>query len=150
MRERRRIKPEQSEIPISSMIDVVFLLLIYFLVVQKPIIENTFLQADLPDPSRSHNTVKNPDFLRIDVVKQPMHDGHDYYRMNDRWWRDGILFAHLEKTARDNPEKTIIINCGPNARHQKLVTLLDACAKARLTNLNIVNDATIEFKKVGN
>lgn len=147
MRERRRIKPKQSEVPISSMIDVVFLLLIYFLVVQKPIIENTFLQTDLPDPSPHPSRAKDPDFLRIDVIEQPINDGHDYYRMNRLWWKDSNLFAHLEKISRDNPEKTIIINCGPNARHQKLVSLLDACAKAKLTNLNIVNDATIGFKK---
>lgn len=147
MRERKRINYENAEVPLSSMIDVVFLLLIYFIVVQKPIIEKTFLKSDLPSKGRSNQVIEHPDILLIDVVQQPQKDGHNYYRMYDKWWQDKQLFAQLEKKAEDNKEATVIINCGPNAKHQKLVTLLDACAKAELKNLNIVNDESIPFKR---
>ncbi|NCU27823.1 biopolymer transporter ExbD, partial [Candidatus Nomurabacteria bacterium] len=39
-----------AEVPLSAMIDVVFLLLIYFIVSQKPIVEDTHLAIDLPAP----------------------------------------------------------------------------------------------------
>ncbi len=146
MKERKRIHIEEAEIPMSSMIDVVFLLLIYFLVVQKPIIENTLLKSDLPAPGPSVAPT-NPSFLRIDVIKQKKNDGNEYYRMNGGWWKDEQLFAHLENIAQDDPETTVVINCGPNAKHQKLISLLDACAEAELKNLNIVNDASIKFNE---
>jgi hypothetical protein len=40
---------------------------------------------------------------------------------------------------------TVIINCGPNAVHKKLIRLLDACAEAGLSKLNIVNDPSVKF-----
>ena len=147
MKERKRMVLKEAEVPMSAMIDVVFLLLIYFIVVQKPIIDHTLLQADLPAPGPSKIDLPEPTLLRIDVVKQRKNDGHDYYRMNRRWWKGEQMFKELEKISQGNPDTTVVINCGPNARHEKLVTLLDACAKAELTNLNIVNDASIKFKK---
>jgi len=145
MKGRKRIVLEEAEFPMSSMIDVVFLLLIYFLVVQKPIIESTLLKSDLPGGINT-NKVEFKNILRIDVVKQNKTDGYDYYYMNGRWWKDKVLFAQLEKISEMNSEATVIINCGPNAKHKKLITLLDACANAELTNLNIVNDSSIAFK----
>ena len=145
MRERKRIKPRKTDMPISSMIDVVFLLLIYFLVVQKPIIEETFLKAELPDPTRGKSTIPNPEFLKIDVIKDTKDNARFYYAMNGRVWQDDLLFAQLQKVAATNNRIPIVINCGPNARHHKLVTLLDVCAEAELTNINIVNDESIPF-----
>lgn len=148
MRDRKRIVKEKTEVPLSSMIDVVFLLLIYFIVVQKPIIETTLLKSDLPSGSRSPQKIESPEILKIDVVRQPQKDGHDYYRMFNKWWQADLLFAQLEKKAENNKEMTVIINCGPNAKHHKLVSLLDACAKAELENLNIVNDESIQFSEI--
>jgi biopolymer transport protein ExbD len=143
---KKRIDLKESEMPMSSMIDVVFLLLIYFIVVQKPIIDLTLLQTDLPSPDPPDTTIQHKILLRIDVVRQLKNDGHHYYRMNGRWWKDELLFSQLEKISQTNSDTTVMINCGPNARHEMLVTLLDACAKVELTNLNIVNDASIEFQ----
>ena len=67
--------------------------------------------------------------------------------MHGKWWKDELLFERLHKKAENNKETTVIINCGPNAKHQKLVALLDACAKAELNKLNIVNDESIEFQR---
>ena len=38
----------EAEVPLSSMIDIVFLLLMYFIATQKPIIEETLLGVNLP------------------------------------------------------------------------------------------------------
>lgn len=42
-RKRKRELSSQDSTPISAMIDIVFLLLIYFILTQKPIIEDTRL-----------------------------------------------------------------------------------------------------------
>lgn len=147
MKERKRIDVKSVEVPLSSMIDVVFLLLIYFIVVQKPIIENTFLKADLPTTPPNGTPPIEPDIIRIDVIEQKADNDHFFYKMNNRWWKDENLFGYLEEAADTNKKATVVINCGPNAKHQKLVSLLDACSKAELSNINIVNDESITFDK---
>ena len=51
MAEKRRRVQEQAEVPMSSMIDVVFLLLIYFIITQKEQISEAHLAVNLPTPS---------------------------------------------------------------------------------------------------
>ena len=134
MRTRKRIRVENGEFPLSSMVDIVFLLLIYFIVTQKPIVDETLLNVQLP--TGPDNTIKEPSFpIKIDVFKE---DG-DFYRVMGNAWKKKELFNYLQSLAGDDPEQPIIINCGDNAQHKKLIELLDACSKAELTNLNIVN-----------
>ena len=159
MAKRKRLKLEEAEVPMSSMIDVVFLLLIYFIVTQKPIVEETLLSCDLPSPGGK--PPKNPPtMLTIDVVRfypNPTNskaiDARDlnYYFLNKRRWKfnapnaSNDLRRQLIAIAKNDKEQTVIINCGPNAAHQKLVQILDACAEAGLNKLNVVDDDGIRF-----
>ena len=143
-RAARRRMVSEADVPLSSMIDVVFLLLIYFIVTQKPIMDNVFLQTDLPAPSKTppENLVAP---LAVDVRGA---DGDDYALMGRRMDRKA-LFAYLREVAGNEPEHPLVINCGPNAEHQKLIHLLDACAEMGLGNLNVVNDESIPFNGAG-
>lgn len=136
----------EAEVPLSSMIDIVFLLLMYFIATQKPIIEETLLGVNLPGP----NTVAPKDqkksvLLKVDVMNLPVKGGDDIYHMNGRAWYFKDLVAMLNDTGKNDPDTTVIINCGPNAKHMKLIRLLDACAGAKLSKLNIVNDPSVRF-----
>lgn len=145
-KKRRAFNMKEGEMPLSAMIDVVFQLLIYFVVTQKPIIENTLLSVDLPAPGGKPKD-KPVQLFTIDVHKilpDPNEDLNVYY-VNQQKWNFDDLRAQLMKTGELDPKQTIIVNCGPNARHQKLVQLLDACSQANLTSINVVNDLTIEF-----
>jgi biopolymer transport protein ExbD len=147
MAKKSRRKIEEAQVPLSSMIDVVFLLLIYFIVTQKEIIEDTYLGADLPTPGASKPD-KPTTLFTIDVTLQhPENPELDLqtYHVNGRRWKFDDLKVQLVRTGETDPDQTIIINCGPNAKHRKLVQLLDACAVAGLTKLNLVNDESIKF-----
>ena len=148
MKRSRKLKVElkDQELSISSMVDIVFLLLIYFIVVQKPITEDTILKASLPSSPKIPIQQKiKPDFVTIKVIKDRHDNGNFYYKINGRILKDEKLFSMLENIGKLNPDTNIVISCGPNAKHEKLMTLLDACAKAYLNNLNIVNDSSIKF-----
>jgi len=138
MRNRRKGSKVEAEIPMSSMIDIVFLLLIYFIVTQKPIIEETLIQSNLPDGQPSQNRGFP---LKIDVFQE---DG-ELYRVMNHIWKPKALFEYLDGISENDPEQPIIINCGARAKHKKLIKLLDACAAAELTNLNVVNDESKSF-----
>jgi biopolymer transport protein ExbD len=147
MKRNRKLKLKDAELSVSSMVDVVFLLLIYFIVVQKPITDDTLLKASLPSSPKIpvHQKIK-PDFVKIEVNKNNHDNGNFYYKMNGKLWKDEKLFSMLKHIGNLNPDTNIVISCGPNARHEKLITLLDACSKAYLINLNIINDSSIQFK----
>jgi len=61
-----------------------------------------------------------------------------YYNVNDAPISIDSLRNLLKQTAENDPDTTVIIKCGPNAKHSKLITLLDACAEAGLSKLNLV------------
>ena len=134
MRNRKKRLSGSNEMSMASMIDVVFLLLIYFIVTQKPIIEETLMSSKLPNGTPSETTGFP---LTIDVFQE---DG-DFYRVMNRPWKAKELFTYLQTISENDPEQAIIINCGTKAKHSKLIKLLDACSEAELGNLNIVNQA---------
>ena len=133
MRKRKKSVGEGKDMPMATMIDVVFLLLIYFIVTQKPILEETFVYSNLPNglPSK---TTGFP--LTIDVFQE---EGN-FYRVMNRPWKPKALFKYLKTISDNDPDQAIIINCGSKAKHAKLIKLLDACAEAELSNLNVVNN----------
>ncbi len=157
MAKRKRRKVEEAEVPLSSMIDVVFLLLIYFIVTQKPIIEETLLGCDMPSPGTTPPKTK-PTLLTVEAIRffpnlspTDPRELNTYYLNQQRWKlidpsAPSDIRRQLQAIAADNPEQTVIINCGPNAAHQKLVRLLDVCSEVGLKNLNVVNDAGIKFR----
>lgn len=143
-RTRRKRKVEDAAVPLSAMIDIVFLLLIYFIVTQKPIIEDTLLGVNLPAPGSSKSN-KPVQLFTIDVMKVKGGEGDNVYYLNGRPWYFNDLKDTLVETAKTDPDITVIINCDPNAKHKKLIRLLDACNQAGLTKLNLLNDPTIKF-----
>jgi len=174
-----------ASVPLSSMIDVVFLLLIYFIFTQKPVVEDIYLQLDLPAPSRaSASDSEPPPILRIDVYKLSQ-DNDDmitakinriqadtsvdpklkpklinkaraeekvYYHVNTTGDASGVPMAfneltkYLKVVAETSPDTTIVLNCGPNAKHKKLVRVLDLCDQLGLRHINLLNATDVTFK----
>ncbi len=138
---RKKIKSDKVEVPMSSMIDVVFLLLIYFIVTQKPIIEDTLLGVSLPAPSQSKSTDTPPPMMTIDVMRLVGYPA-DTYHVNG----SPCPLKSIKSVMKSwDAEQTLLIRCGPNAKHQKLIKILDACSEAEITNLNIIDDPTVAF-----
>jgi len=136
-RKKKKKVIEEAEIPMSSMIDVVFLLLIYFIVTQKPVIEDTLLGVNLPSGGGSSGSSEAGQLFTIDVIK--MGPGSDtFYNVNGMPTPLAAMKDQLLMLAENDPDTTVIIKCGPNAKHNKLVTVLDSCAEAGLSKLNLV------------
>lgn len=136
------VKKENS---MASMIDVVFLLLIFFLVVNKPIESKTLFDTSLPGKSNKIMSTAAP--LAIDVTKLAGDPNGEWYKVRHRYWRLNDLKPMLGRLVENDPEMSLIINCGPNAKHAKLIHLLDVCSDAGVVNFNLVNDSRIPFRK---
>lgn len=143
-KKRKRKSEDEVKIPMDSMIDVVFLLLIYFIVTQKPIIEDVYLSVNLPAPDTKPRPNEPPPVLfTVDVHKRRI--PNQYFVNGDPYMFEQLKDL-LRRQALNDPDTTIIINCGPNAKHKKLIQLLDACEVAGLKKLNLVNDASLRFE----
>jgi len=132
-RERKRPQTDPPALSMTPMIDVVFQLLIYFIVTLHPVdvVTNLDVFQPAPDPN-SKPQDKPPQPLRICVF-------YDGYTFNDTKMSLDRIDEQLEKFARINPNTTIMIVISAHSKHGDLVKLLDKCAKNHLTSLSVVS-----------
>lgn len=133
-RERKsKNQVEASEIPMTPMIDVVFQLLVYFLVTLKPEDVLTNLEVYRPTPeSRRERSEVPPNLIRIEVFA-------DGYAINERPVSINALGDTLMRLAALDPDQSIIIMVSSISQHDSLVRVLDRCAAAGMSNLSVIS-----------
>ncbi|MFA6816010.1 MAG: biopolymer transporter ExbD [Lentisphaeria bacterium] len=122
---------DSMAVPMSSMIDVVFLLLIYFIVTQKSEISEAHLAVNLPSPGRSSKDTTKPQLLELEVHTNALY-------LQGRHLSDEDVSAFLINMGKQNPDMTVMIKVSMSARAKDLVKALDYCSGANLTNMNVV------------
>ena len=128
---KRRSGEQRIEIPMSSMIDVVFLLLIYFIVTQKEEISEAHLAVNLPSPNAAQQTDVKPKLLEIEV-----HPGQVMLQGAPRSVE--MIKQTLAHLAKLDSEQTVIVKVSQMARTQELVGVLDLCKGVGFSKLNVV------------
>ncbi len=129
MRKRRQEKPrENPQLEMTSMIDVVFLLLIFFIVSLRQ--EDVLASMELSRPAPSD--MPAPELVEVVV-------GHvgTGFSMNGRMTTLPDLDRHLGQLAAVDPTISIAIKCTNPSRHRRFIELLDLCAKHGLDNLSV-------------
>lgn len=142
---KRRNKFDSETISLTAMIDIMFLLLIYLVLTHKPLLEDAFLGANLPAPDVSTKPSKPVQLFTVDIKHVPYSHNESTYSINGTPWNFEELVSTLQELGKETPDTSVIINCDPNIRHNKLIAVLDACSKAGLSNLNIITDESIPF-----
>lgn len=128
---RKRVE-EQAEIPMSSMIDVVFLLLIYFIVTQKDEVSEAHLAVNLPTPNVAEKQdVDPPRPIEIAVFA-------DKIQLQGRTLTSDRIVELLEPRAKEDPDLTVMVKTSTKAHTSNLVNVLDLCRSIGLTKLNVV------------
>ena len=132
-RARKRPEGSQAELEMTPMIDVVFQLLIYFIVTTKPIDVITNLDVFRPAPDKKADPdQKPPNLVRVGVYQ-------DGYTVNDVQATPESLDQALAKVASIDAGQTIMITVSAFSEHGKLVKALDLCAKNGLRSLSVVS-----------
>jgi len=130
-RKRARTRGEAAHLEMTPMIDVVFLLLIFFLVTLKQ--ENILSHLDVFRPAPDPNARKEEqvqDLLTIIISSEG-------FVLRDRPVRLETLERHLGRLASYSRTISVIIKCTADSRHAQLVQVLNICAKVGLTNLSV-------------
>jgi biopolymer transport protein ExbD len=133
-RERKRDHSgESGELNMTAMIDVVFQLLIFFLVTQKPIDTMANLDVSRPSPEKKQEQMETPpNMIRIQIYP-------DGFTMNDRPVQISQMEGLMARLAGIDRNQTIMIMCTALSKHEDLVRVLDLCAKTGLVNLSVVS-----------
>ncbi|MCM8532861.1 MAG: biopolymer transporter ExbD [Lentisphaeraceae bacterium] len=131
-KKKKKDRSEEAEVPIAAMIDVTFLLLIYFIVTSKEIVDEAWVSVNLPGPPPPEKIEEEPP-PSIDIFVQ---SDRYIYQGNDKDLDD------MEKTLMGigsamGEDVTINVKVSLKAEHQKLVLLLDRMNKANLQNFNL-------------
>lgn len=127
MRSRRRTRQEEPEdfsIPLAPLVDVVFLLLVFFLVATNFVDREKDLAVSLPRGSGGAESAK---LQRILVNIRS--DGT--VLLGDRPVLREELYRALVEALRVNPDLPVVLRGDKAASHGEIVGVLDVCHRAR-------------------
>jgi len=127
---RREIKTENPKVEMTPMIDVVFQLLIFFVVSLKH--EDILSQLTAMRPATSQEQKREEQLELINVIVAPQG-----FVFNGRAMRLAELDRGIERLAGYGGNPMIIIKCTLDSPHEMLIQVLDICNKHGMTNLSI-------------
>lgn len=132
-RSRKRVDNVDGELPMTPMIDIVFQLLIYFILTFDPQDVMAHLDVFRPAPdAEQRDQMETPNVLQVVVYP-------DGFTLNERPMTLVNIERNLARLAALDRDQTVLIMATARSRHENLVQILDLCAKVGLRNLSVVS-----------
>jgi len=131
---------EDPEISLTSLIDVVFLLLIFFMV-STTFEHQAVLKVDLPEASNVSQPENQPDSFELVI------DQNGQFYLNDRQLVDGrpsTLRAAFNEAAGEDRDIPIVLRADAETPHHFVVTAMDVTAQLGFTRLSIATERVTE------
>ena len=125
------VEEEENEINLTPMLDVVFIMLIFF-IVTATFIKEAGIQVERPDTT----TADTQDDASILIAISP----------NDEIWIDRkerdprAVRGIIERLHAENPKGSIVIQADEGSTHETLVIVMEAAKAAGVTNVSIATD----------
>lgn len=128
---REEADGEELVLNLTPLIDVVFLLLIFFMVTTTFLDPEREIEVELPVAESSGTPQPTPDEIVVNVTE----DGR-LIVAGETLTRDELLGV-LKRTAQHDPKTPVTIRGHRSARHEMVVSVMDACGLAGLSNLAV-------------
>lgn len=128
----RRQRSEPVDVNLAPLIDVVFLLLIFFMV-STTFTKETHLSINLPEAT-GEKAVKLPHSIEIVI------DARGHFSINNRSLvsdKIGTVMAALKDVSGGNSKQPLIITADAMTPHQAVVTAMDAAGQLGFTQLSL-------------
>lgn len=117
---------------LTPLIDVVFLLLIFFLVATRFEEEAFTLDVVLPEASEARPLIARPRELIVNVDQQGR------WFIQSRELNERELFAALERAQTNNPgRQTVLIRADKRCAWQAVVTVMNLCNRAHIRDYRV-------------
>ena len=123
---------EESEINLTPMLDVVFIMLIFFIVTAS-FIKEAGLDVNRPD---APVTEAQPEKANILVAI----DANDDIWIDRRLIDPRAVRANIERLHAENPEGSVVIQPNRRSTNKTLVTVMDAARQAGVYNISLADE----------
>jgi biopolymer transport protein ExbD len=124
---------DENEINLTPMLDVVFIMLIFF-IVTATFIRETGIDANRPDQDQPQ-VVQERGAILVIIDNE------------DQIWIDNLpvdlarVRANIERMYAENPERPVVIQTAPNSKTRTLVGVMDASRSAGVYNISLAESA---------
>lgn len=122
---------EQPEVQLTSMMDCIFLMLIFFLVSSQLKKIEKEVPVELPEANVARSVKATPDLVTVSV------DSKGAIYVNSKPVGPAGLRASLTAAAKENPDRRIRVNGDMFAPFRSIVQVLDTCQQEKLTVVGI-------------
>ena len=128
MRHRGRITEEETEINLTPMLDVVFIMLIFFIVTAS-FVKEAGIDVNKPGAATAERKERGNILVAITA--------------NGQVWVDKrpvdirAVRANIERLHAENPQGSVVIQADKNSKNGLLVQVMDAARLAGVTNVSI-------------
>ncbi len=134
-----RQKKQEISVNLTPLIDVVFLLLIFFMV-STSFTRETQIKLDLPKASIEPLETKAKSVeISIDIEGRYFVNGQGVVNTSI-----STLKKAISLTMKDNPDASVIISADANTPYQSVVTAMDAASQLGITNLKMATQRNTE------
>jgi biopolymer transport protein ExbD len=131
MKFRKESDTKQVEVNLTPLIDVVFLLLIFFMV-STTFDKQAQIQIKLPEADSSEMVDQQPEVIEVGVDEK----GNFFVNQEELLKSDApTLKQMLVKVAQGKTDLPVIISADGKAPHQSVVTVLDVASSIGLTQM---------------
>ena len=133
-------RQDEPELTVVSFIDVLLLLLIFFMV-STTFVDESRLKVQLPEASVVETGVSIRDGIEISITRQGGYSVNGRSLINSSAQTLAAAVTQLAKEARDVP---ITIRADGQATHQSVVTAMDVIGRLGFRTINIatINEST--------
>ena len=122
MRGRTR-KQEESEVDLTPMLDIVFILLIFFIVTATFIKENA-IDLTPPPPAPPDTPVDPKPTILVRISEDSL------VFVNNRVSDVGSVRANIERLIAETPESAVLVQAHPQAKNRLVITVVDQARSA--------------------
>jgi len=133
MRKRHSLlaEEEENEINLTPMLDVVFIMLIFFIVTAS-FIKEAGIQVSRPDAITAESQEDAAILIAISSNNEVWIDRREVDSRNIR--------THIERLHAENPKGSIVIQADEESTNEMLVMVMEAAKQVGVTNVAIATD----------
>jgi biopolymer transport protein ExbD len=131
MRRRQNRRKSESEVNLTPMLDVVFIMLIFFIVTAS-FVKESGIEISRPGASTAVRKEKGNILIAISA--------NDQIWMNRRQVDPRALRANIERAHAENPQGAVVIQADKEAKTGLLVQVMDAARSAGVKDISLAAD----------
>ncbi len=131
MRNQQQVEEEENEINLTPMLDVVFIMLIFFIVTAS-FIKEAGIDVERPDTV----TAESQDDAAILIAISP----NDEIWVDRRLTEPTALRGVIDRLRAENPKGSLVIQADENSTNAALIVVMEAAKAAGVTNVAIATD----------